>query len=107
MRRRIASPALPGRLVIDHNGKFLEPVDLDHPGFTALRRLLDNGRTWVKTSGVYETSRIGAPGLSRCRGARPRLDHARAGALSVRHQLAASVETGQSAGRRPARRSFP
>ncbi|MDF2996420.1 MAG: amidohydrolase [Xanthobacteraceae bacterium] len=52
---------LPGRLVIDHNGKFLEPVDLDHPGFTALRRLLDNGRTWVKTSGVYETSRIGAP----------------------------------------------
>ncbi|MCB4769695.1 amidohydrolase family protein [Ancylobacter sp. Lp-2] len=52
---------LPGRLVIDHNGKFLEPVGLDHPGFAALRRLLDNGRTWVKTSGVYETSRIGAP----------------------------------------------
>ncbi|MBS7589986.1 amidohydrolase family protein [Ancylobacter defluvii] len=52
---------LPGGVVIDHNGKFLEPVSLDHPGFAALRRLLDNGRTWVKTSGVYETSRIGAP----------------------------------------------
>lgn len=52
---------LPGGLVIDHNGKFLEPVGLDHPGFAALRRLIDNGRTWVKTSGVYETSRIGAP----------------------------------------------
>lgn len=52
---------LPGRLVIDHNGKFLEPVGLDHPGFSALRRLVDNGRTWVKTSGVYETSRVGAP----------------------------------------------
>ncbi|MBB3773042.1 D-galactarolactone isomerase [Angulomicrobium tetraedrale] len=52
---------LPGRLVIDHNGKFLEPVGLDHPGFLALRRLLDAGRTYVKTSGVYETSRFGAP----------------------------------------------
>lgn len=52
---------LPGRLVIDHNGKFLEPVGLDHPGFLALRRLLDAGRTYVKTSGVYETSRVGAP----------------------------------------------
>lgn len=52
---------LPGRLVIDHNGKFLEPVGLDHPGFAALRRLLDGGRTYVKTSGVYETSRTGAP----------------------------------------------
>ncbi|WP_018388869.1 amidohydrolase family protein [Ancylobacter sp. FA202] len=52
---------LPGRLVIDHNGKFLQPVGLDHPGFGALRRLLDNARTYVKTSGVYETSRLGAP----------------------------------------------
>ncbi|WP_425106864.1 amidohydrolase family protein [Ancylobacter sp.] len=52
---------LPGRLVIDHNGKFLEPVGLDHPGFRALQRLLDNGRTYVKTSGVYETSRLGPP----------------------------------------------
>ncbi len=55
---------LPGTLVIDHNGKFLEPVGLDHPGFTALQRLLDGGRTYVKTSGVYETSRVGAPGYS-------------------------------------------
>ena len=52
---------LPGRLVIDHNGKFLEPVTLDHPGVAALRRLLDNGRTYVKTSGVYETSKEGPP----------------------------------------------
>lgn len=52
---------LPGRLVIDHNGKFLEPVGLDHPGFKALQGLLDGGRTYVKTSGVYETSRLGPP----------------------------------------------
>jgi D-galactarolactone isomerase len=52
---------LPCPLVIDHNGKFLEPVDLDHPGFAALCRLIDTGRTWVKTSGVYETSKVGPP----------------------------------------------
>ncbi|TXH37495.1 MAG: amidohydrolase [Rhodospirillaceae bacterium] len=52
---------LPGRLVIDHNGKFLQPVGTDHPGFRALRQLINGGRTWVKTSGVYETSVTGAP----------------------------------------------
>jgi len=53
---------LPGDLVIDHNGKFLEPVGRGHPGYLSLRRLLDRGRTWVKVSGVYETSREGPPG---------------------------------------------
>jgi len=52
---------LPGELVIDHTGKFLEPVDLDHPGYLALLRLLGGGRTWVKLSAPYETSRQGAP----------------------------------------------
>lgn len=52
---------LPGSLVIDHNGKFLKPVGTDHPGFQALLRLIDSGRTWVKTSGVYETSLTGQP----------------------------------------------
>lgn len=59
--RADALARLPGRLVIDHNGKFLEPVGTDHPGFEALRRLIDAGRTWVKVSGVYETSREGPP----------------------------------------------
>ena len=48
---------LPCPIVIDHNGKFLEPVGLEHPGVAALFRLIDGGRAWVKTSGVYETSR--------------------------------------------------
>lgn len=52
---------LPCPLVIDHNGKFLEPVNTDHPGFAALCRLIESGKAWVKTSGVYETSRSGAP----------------------------------------------
>lgn len=53
--------ALPCRLVIDHNGKFLAPVDPKHPGFRALLDLVERGNTWVKTSGVYETSLSGAP----------------------------------------------
>jgi D-galactarolactone isomerase len=52
---------LAGSLVIDHVGKFLEPVATDHPGFRTLLRLLDNGRTWVKLSAPYETSKVGPP----------------------------------------------
>jgi len=52
---------LPGTLVIDHNGKFLEPVPTGHPGFQALLRLLNTGRCWVKLSAPYETSKAGPP----------------------------------------------
>jgi D-galactarolactone isomerase len=52
---------LPGTLVIDHTGKFLEPVEPDHPGFQALQRLVDGGRCWVKLSAPYETSKAGPP----------------------------------------------
>jgi len=52
---------LPVPLVIDHNGKFLEPVATDHPGFQALLRLLEGGNTWVKLSAPYETSKTGPP----------------------------------------------
>jgi D-galactarolactone isomerase len=52
---------LPCDVVIDHNGKFLEPVGLDHPGMRALLRLLETGRVWVKASAPYETSKLGAP----------------------------------------------
>jgi D-galactarolactone isomerase len=59
LETRIA--ALPVDVVIDHNGKFLEPVATSHPGFASLLRLLDSGRAWVKLSAPYETSRTGAP----------------------------------------------
>ena len=52
---------LPGELVIDHNGKFLEPVSPDDPAFRVLLRLLDTGRCWVKLSAPYETSKSGPP----------------------------------------------
>jgi len=52
---------LPGKFVIDHTGKFLEPVAPDHAAFKALLRLVDTGRCWVKLSAPYETSKTGAP----------------------------------------------
>jgi D-galactarolactone isomerase len=52
---------LPCKVIIDHTGKFLEPVGLDHPGFRALMRLVDGGNVWVKLAGPYETSMLGPP----------------------------------------------
>ena len=52
---------LPGKFVIDHVGKFLDPVPPQHEGFRSLLRLLDTGRCWVKLSAPYEVSKTGAP----------------------------------------------
>ena len=52
---------LPCRLIIDHVGKFLEPVPVEHSGFRTILHLIDGGRTWLKLAGAYETSKAGAP----------------------------------------------
>jgi D-galactarolactone isomerase len=52
---------LPGPFVIDHVGKFLEPVAPDHAAFKSLLRLVDTGRCYVKISAPYETSKTGGP----------------------------------------------
>jgi len=52
---------LPGTLVIDHTGKFLEPVAPDHAAFKLLLKLVGEGRTYVKLSAPYETSKSGPP----------------------------------------------
>ena len=52
---------LPGKLVIDHTGKFIEPVAVDAPAFKALQALLDRDDRWVKLSAPYETSKLGPP----------------------------------------------
>jgi len=52
--------ALDAQLVIDHTGKFLEPVPPDHEAFKALQRLVDKG-AYVKLSAPYETSKVGPP----------------------------------------------
>ena len=69
--REAALARLPCRLVVDHIGKFLEPVSVQHPGFRCLLRLVENGRSWVKLSAPYEVSRLGPP------------DYADVGALAV------------------------
>ena len=60
-RASLALSRLPVPVVIDHVGKFLKPVAVDHAGFVALRRLVASGQCWVKLSGMYETSKTGAP----------------------------------------------
>jgi len=52
---------LPGKFVIDHTGKYLEPVPPEHEAFKSLLRLVDTGRCWVKLSAPYETSKTGGP----------------------------------------------
>jgi len=53
---------LPVPLMIDHTGKFLEPVKVDDAAFKSLLSLLENGNTYVKIAAPYETSKVGKPG---------------------------------------------
>lgn len=59
--REVMLRRLPGTLVIDHNGTFRAPVGTDHPGFRSLLGLLERGRTWIKCSAPYMTSRADEP----------------------------------------------
>ncbi|WFU79086.1 amidohydrolase family protein [Bradyrhizobium sp. CIAT3101] len=52
---------LPTKVVIDHLGRIPQPDGVRHPGFAAVRRLLDEGRTWVKVTEPYEDSKLGPP----------------------------------------------
>ncbi|MPZ10489.1 MAG: amidohydrolase family protein [Kiloniellaceae bacterium] len=53
--------ALEGDYVIDHAGKFLEPIGVEAPEFKALLKLIDRGNCYVKISACYETSKVGPP----------------------------------------------
>lgn len=55
---------LPTTIVIDHLGRLPQTAGADHPAFAVLRSLLDGGRTWLKLSGAYMDTRVGAPGYS-------------------------------------------
>jgi len=60
--REAALRRVPGTIVIDHVGRFHDPVPVDHPAFQALLRLIDTGRCYVKLSAPYESiSRDGPP----------------------------------------------
>ena len=53
--------ALPCGVVIDHTGKFIEPVPLDDPSFRTLLSVLERPQRWIKLSAPYETSKVGPP----------------------------------------------
>lgn len=52
---------LPLPLVIDHLGRLPQPAGLSHSAWPVLRRLVDEGRAWVKISGAYHDTRTGGP----------------------------------------------
>lgn len=53
--------SLPCDVVIDHLGRFHDPVPPDAAPVRALLRLLETGRVWVKASSPYGVSRSGPP----------------------------------------------
>ncbi len=50
---------LPSTIVFDHMARLPQPAGVDHPAFAIVRRLIDQGRTWVKISGAYLDTKIG------------------------------------------------
>ena len=52
---------LPGKLVVDHIGRFMDPVTADDKAFKVLLELVETGRCWVKLSAPYESSLSGPP----------------------------------------------
>lgn len=55
---------LPCGLVFDHVGHLPPAVGTGHPAFAVLRRLLDQGRTWVKLSVTFDNTADGPPGYA-------------------------------------------
>ncbi|MFI0472591.1 amidohydrolase family protein [Halomonas sp. HMF6819] len=53
-----------GRYIIDHIGKFIDPVDADDRRVDDILRLIDKGNAWFKLCGAYETSLTGGPDYS-------------------------------------------
>jgi D-galactarolactone isomerase len=52
---------LPTQVVFDHMGRLPQPTPLDHQAYAIIRRMLDKGRTWMKLSGAYMDTKVGAP----------------------------------------------
>jgi predicted TIM-barrel fold metal-dependent hydrolase len=54
-------PRLPSPIVFDHLGRLPQPAGIEHAAFGIIRGLIDKGRTWVKVSGAYLDTKVGAP----------------------------------------------
>ena len=53
--------ALPCAVVLDHFARLPQPEGALHSAMSSVKRLLDNGRTWVKLCAPYLDSRSGSP----------------------------------------------
>jgi D-galactarolactone isomerase len=53
---------LPTPMVFDHMARLPLPGGTAHPAFEIVRALLEDGRAWLKLSGPYLDSRVGAAG---------------------------------------------
>jgi len=52
---------LPSQMVFDHLAHPPLPDGVKHASHRIVRELIDKGRTWVKLSGAYSNSKVGAP----------------------------------------------
>jgi D-galactarolactone isomerase len=52
---------LPSQIVFDHLAHPPLPAGVQHESHRIVRELIDKGRTWVKLSGAYSNSKVGAP----------------------------------------------
>lgn len=52
---------LPSPIVFDHMARIPATDGIRHPAFAVMRKLIDKGNTWVKLSGAYMNTKIGAP----------------------------------------------
>jgi len=52
---------LPSPLVFDHLAHVPRDVGVESPAYKTVRKLIDQGRTWVKLSGAYQDTKVGAP----------------------------------------------
>ena len=59
LEEKVASP-----IVFDHLAHIPQPEGVNHPLFAKVRGLMDKGRTWMKLSGAYADTKIGAPTYS-------------------------------------------
>jgi len=59
LEEKVASP-----IVFDHLAHIPQPDGVNHPLFAKVRGLMDKGRTWMKLSGAYADTKVGAPTYS-------------------------------------------
>jgi len=52
---------LPTPVVFDHMGHVPQPAGIAHPVYRIVRGLIDKGRTWVKLSVTYDSTKVGPP----------------------------------------------